>query len=424
MKSVKRQMWWVALYPIVIIVMTFFNIGSLNINGCRSIVKRNDLFNYLILKKADVILLQETHTDLQNQSQWLSDWKGNVCLSHGTNVSAGVAVLFSPRVGGNFKSIEIIPGRILRVDVTLGDNVFSLFNVYAPNDGRERITFFEKLSDVLSHCPQDNIIILGGDFNCTLNQQLDRNHNEPHSLSANTLKRIVDQYNFVDLWRDTFPGLRQYTWMKVNSNNMSGARLDRFYTEARNRARFFRNSISPTFLSDHHYISMAISVESTKSYKSLWHFDNRLLQDHVFIHSFHLFWDSWREERVNFQSLSQWWDVGKIQIRIFCQQFTAHSRGALLEKMKALEEEILGQSSQSTTSSTSTDSFERNKFLLRNLAEEQGKTALLRAKFTRLNDMDSPTAFFFGLEKKNNSTQASSSTETPRWTSIDNTNRN
>ncbi len=298
------------------------------------------------------------------------------------------------------KSFEIVPGRILRVDVALGSAILSLFNVYAPNDGRERIIFFEKLSDALSHCPQNNIIMLGGDFNCTLNQQLDRNHNEPHPSSANALKKIVDYYNFVDLWRDTFPRLKQYTWMKVNSNNMSGARLDRFYTEACNRGRFFRNSISPTFLSDHHYISMAISVESIKSYKPLWHFDNRLLQDHCFIHSFHFFWNSWREERVNFPSLSQWWDVGKMQIKIFCQQFTAHSRGALLEKMKALEQEILGQSSHSTTGSISTDSFERNKFLLRSLTEEQGKTALLRAKFTRLNDMDSPTAFFFGLEKK------------------------
>lgn len=50
--------------------------------------------------------------------------------------------------------------------------------------------------------------MLGGDFNCTLNQQLDRNHNEPRPSSSNALKKIVDYYNFVDLWRDTFPGLR------------------------------------------------------------------------------------------------------------------------------------------------------------------------------------------------------------------------
>lgn len=40
----------------VIIVMTFFNTESLNINGCCSTVKRNDHFSYLILIKADVIL--------------------------------------------------------------------------------------------------------------------------------------------------------------------------------------------------------------------------------------------------------------------------------------------------------------------------------------------------------------------------------
>lgn len=56
--------------------------------------------------------------------------------------------------------------------------------------------------------PGDNIIILGSDFNCTLNQQLDRNNNEPHPPSAKTLKNIVDHYNFVELWRDAFPGHR------------------------------------------------------------------------------------------------------------------------------------------------------------------------------------------------------------------------
>lgn len=59
--------------------------------------------------------------------------------------------------------------------------------------------FKKKLSDALSHCPRDNIVILGGDFNCTLNQQLDRNHNEPHPSSAKSLKSVIDYYNLVDL---------------------------------------------------------------------------------------------------------------------------------------------------------------------------------------------------------------------------------
>jgi len=51
------------------------------------------VFNYLQLKKAD-IRLQETYSDLQNQTQWNCDWKGNILISHGTNLSAGVATLF------------------------------------------------------------------------------------------------------------------------------------------------------------------------------------------------------------------------------------------------------------------------------------------------------------------------------------------
>ncbi len=213
-----------------------------------------------------------------------------------------------------------------------------------------------------------------------------------------------------------FPGVRQYTWLKANSNNMSGARLDRFYVEKGNRGSFFSSSISPSFLSDHHYVSIVVSVSLSKSYISHWRFNNRLLQDCTFIHSFNLFWKAWREERCNFQLLSQWWDVGKTQIKSFCQQYTAHSAGMLKARMKSLEQDILGQSSDCThNNSTFIDSVANDKLLLKNLLEERGKTALLRTRFAQLNDMDAPTSFFFGLEKKAKGTEEFSSVENTRW---------
>ncbi len=78
--------------------MVSFNIGSLNINGYRDVRKGATLFKYLQLEKADVILLQETHTDACNETDWINEWEGSISLSHGTNVSAGVAFLFSKRV--------------------------------------------------------------------------------------------------------------------------------------------------------------------------------------------------------------------------------------------------------------------------------------------------------------------------------------
>jgi len=83
-------------------------------------------------------LLQETHTDLQNQAHWVRDWKGYALLSHGTNLSAGVAMLFSPRIGNQPVMVEIMPGRILRVDITLGEIDYTFFNVYALSVGQEQ----------------------------------------------------------------------------------------------------------------------------------------------------------------------------------------------------------------------------------------------------------------------------------------------
>ncbi len=72
----------------------------------------------------------------------------------------------------------------------------------------------------------------------------------------------------------------------------------------------------------------------------------------------------------------------------------------LKARMKSLEQAILGQSNDYThNNSTFSDSVANDKLLLKNLLEEQRKTAFLRTRFKQLNDMDAPTSFF-ALEKK------------------------
>lgn len=46
----------------------------------------------------NVIFLQETHSNQSNEFEWRLWWEGEYVLSHGTNLSAGVAVLLSPAV--------------------------------------------------------------------------------------------------------------------------------------------------------------------------------------------------------------------------------------------------------------------------------------------------------------------------------------
>jgi len=58
---------------------------------------------------------------------------------------------------------EWVSGRMLHVDETVHGLNFSLINVYVRN----------------------------GDFNCTINHTLDRNHEEPHKQSSEELKPLI-----------------------------------------------------------------------------------------------------------------------------------------------------------------------------------------------------------------------------------------
>jgi len=119
----------------------------------------------------------------------------------------------------------------------------------------------------------------------------------------------------------------------MNSNSLSGARLDQFYIARSNSGRFNISLIVPSFLSDHHYVSLAVSVLSSKTHKSHWLFNNSLLQDHSFIHSFGLFLAIL--ERCSFPLLSRW-DIGKLHIELFCQQYTAHNTPELSKKKNVI----------------------------------------------------------------------------------------
>ncbi len=125
------------------------------------------------------------------------------------------------------------------------------------------------------------------------------------------------------------------------------------------------------------------------------------------MHSFGLLWKSWREERGSYSSLSQWWDLGKVQIKACCQQYTANNTEDLKVKMKTIEQEILQQSLRNQGGG---DIIKENKGLLKDLLEEQEKETLVRTRYVKCNEMDAPTAFFSDWRKSKE--QKFSQTET------------
>lgn len=217
----------------VLFIFTFFYgavEGSLNINGGRDgnkLVMISELFS---IKKINVAFLQETHTSLDNESEWSRSWEGKSALSHGTNTSAGIVILFSKEMNVNILAVEeIVKGRILLVKMEYEGSVFVLINVYAPSNGPERVSYFLKLRNAIQKIDDNVCTIIGGDWNCTIDFIVDRIGEELHHESSVVLSKILKEFELIYIRRRRNTGIKQYTWLKASNNRVSGARLDRFY---------------------------------------------------------------------------------------------------------------------------------------------------------------------------------------------------
>lgn len=163
------------------------------------------------LKNLDVMFVQETNSDVVYESEWKKQWPGEVILSHEASNSGGVGVLFSKGFRlCSFEVEEIMSGHILKIKVQYEHTKLIFVNVYAPILAGDRMRFLDVLSDVLHDCTED-FLWLGGDFNCTENPKLDRNHLEPHPASSAKLRRLMESYELMDVWRSFHMDDRQHT---------------------------------------------------------------------------------------------------------------------------------------------------------------------------------------------------------------------
>lgn len=69
--------------------------------------------------------------------------------------------------------------------------------------------FLNLVNTTLKSLNTDEILVLGGDFNCTENDKLDRNHLEPHVASQRVIKQVVKTFDLCDIWRNMYK--KQYT---------------------------------------------------------------------------------------------------------------------------------------------------------------------------------------------------------------------
>ncbi|KAI4874459.1 hypothetical protein NFI96_021566 [Prochilodus magdalenae] len=156
------------------------------------------------------------------------------------------------------------------------------------DDGHARLAFLDTLHSVVQNSDVNDLLVLGGDFNCTADD-IDRNHMEPHPCCKSL-------------------------WIRASAKCLKLSYLP---------CGFYR------------------SLLRVKTQRAYWHFNTALLDDANFRESFIFFWDTFRLQKPSFNSVLQWWDLAKIQTKVFCQQYTLNVTRDIARPLKALKMEIV-----------------------------------------------------------------------------------
>jgi exonuclease III len=230
-----------------------FFICTYNAKGLGNFKKRKRVINQLHklpFKSNCIINLQETHiTDIASLTY---HWKKGAVHSPGTRSSAGVAILYDAAFFDDISCSEMDEdGRLCSLTATKDGEIYSFFNVYAPNDHYQSFSFFtdvkKRIQSVLSAHPSSNIII-SGDFNIEMNPNVDsigRNQSKQESNVVKLIEEILILANLKDSFR-TLNSYGGFTWGKNNPSFLR-SRLDHILISDSLSCNLVSSSTSPFF---------------------------------------------------------------------------------------------------------------------------------------------------------------------------------
>ena len=233
--------------------------------------------------KADIVMLQEAHGTRETNKLWCAEWGGQAVFANGASNAKGVAILFSKKFSLSTEIIRDINGRFIICKQKVGDHSICVANLYAPN--RDDITFF---ADVFRHIDslECDFVIIGGDFNLTLDEKLDQSrHTSYHPESTGYILQQIEELDLIDVWRHRNTDTKKFTWSKFDRklHTLSWSRIDMFLISSCLMNKVSKCEILPGYASDHSIITLELNLGEQKRKPGYWKLNNMLLQDEKYV---------------------------------------------------------------------------------------------------------------------------------------------
>lgn len=394
-------------------------IFSQNCQGLANPKKRRAMFRHVRTKKYNIVCLQDVHIQSQQESYIKAEWGYDAYFSSFNSCSRGVMILLN----NNFehkveKVITDINGNYLMLDINIQGQNFILVNVYGPNEDKPK--FYTELRKQYKSFNNDYIIMCG-DWNLVINPDLDTNNylhiNNPRARQE--LLNIIDEDEFLDIYRIINEEKREYTWSRRNPVRKQ-ARLDFFLTTFECFWYTSETSIIPGYRSDHSGILLELEFNANEKGRGYWKFNNSLLKDKKYID---LVKDTLSEVKQTYTLKDKEKNIDNsesefiINDQLFLETLLLMIRGntiryssfkkkqkqqeetKLENDIKLLEEEV--NCNFLNMSEEALNDLENKKTLLNEIQKDKIEGVMLRSRSRYENLGEKPTQYFFNLEKRN-----------------------
>lgn len=383
-----------------------FAISSVNVNGINDKNKRNTIFTHLQNSKSEIIFMQDLKARSKKESdKWFKKWQGQVYVTDSNDVTS-TAILFAKNTDFQVnKSAKDPDGRYVLLNVEKGEDTLTLCNIYAPAGFakyKERTNFFNNLKKTIEEFKTENSkIILGGDFNCVIDKNLDRsNPLSKEDLSTKHLKTLINKFYLEDTWRNHHPDDKEYTFY---SNIGSGSRLDKFYTSKNIRTNIIENRIENFAHSDHEKVTMKIDFTEIERGPATWKMNNSYLQDPEYITQMTELWYKHQLSKFDYETLGEWWDEGKMKIKDFSIEYAKRKH---FEK-KVQKNKLIKQARNAKKKLDKNPEIQMYKDIhdrinneIKQMEIQEAEGTKIRSKAQWREQGESSTRFFCSLEKK------------------------
>lgn len=298
-------------------------------------------------------------------------------------------------------------GRYIIMEAEVQGSSFLFVNIYAPNSAQDQCCFYDNLNKNIEEniIGKEDRIIIGGDFNVTLNPEWDcSGGNQSKKASVKYVEDLCLDFDLIDIWRIRNPGVKRFTWRQKKP--LIQRRLDFWLLSDVCQEDIEKSDIISSINSDHSAITLHFSsIGKQKNGPSFWKFNASLVDDTNFVA---LLTESVPKWLIEFNAVTDkrvLWDLIKYRIRQMTIKYSKERAREKRERVSKIEK-ILRTCEENCSKCPSNENFEQLEVLkieYDNIYEDLAKGAIIRSKATWYEKGEKSNKYFLNLEshKKN-----------------------